>query len=71
LQRILEGKLTQGGKLHPRKNKKLSISQQTKENHTYIGSPSKKIKGTKDYWSLISVNGNGLNYPIKRYMFTD
>ena len=40
--------------------------------HTHvISAPTTKTIGTKNHWSLISLNINVLNYPIKRHRLTD
>ena len=42
------------------------------ENHKHIKPPTKtNITGTKSYLSLISLNTNGFNSPIKRHKLTD
>jgi hypothetical protein len=42
------------------------------ENHVYIMPPTKtNITGTNNYLSLISLNINGLNSPIKRHKLTE
>ena len=60
-------------KLHPRKSKKVIFQQiQKKDCHTNIIPPlTKKIAGSNNHYSLISVNINGLNLPIQRHRLTD
>jgi hypothetical protein len=60
---------TQGRYLHQRKDKILSISQQSqKQSHKHIKPPTKtNMSGTNSHLSSISLNINGLNSPIKRY----
>jgi hypothetical protein len=65
---------TQRRYLHQRKDKILSISQQSqkKENHKHIKPPTKtNISGTNSHLPLISLNINGLNSPIKTLKLTD
>jgi hypothetical protein len=64
----------QGGKLHPRKSKKVIIFQQTQKegSHINIIPPlTTKITGSNNHYSLISLNINGLNSLIKRHRLTD
>jgi hypothetical protein len=61
-----------GGKLHPRKSKKLIFSRQPQENLTNIILPqTTKIRGSNNHWILVSLNINWFNSPIKRHRLTD
>jgi hypothetical protein len=65
---------TQREKLHPRKGKKeiLFSTNSKEESHTNIIQPlTTKIKGSKNHWSLISLNNNRLNSPIKKFRSAD
>jgi hypothetical protein len=49
----------------------LKTKPKEKHTHTNIISPvTTKITGSNNHWSLISINTNGLNSPIKRYRLT-
>jgi hypothetical protein len=65
--------LTQGGKLHPRKSKKVFFVQQTQKKIATqsILSLRTKITGSNNNWPLIFININGLNSPIKLSRLTD
>ena len=54
----------------PRKSKKV-VFQLIKKNTTLIPLLTTKITGNNNHGSLISVNVNELNSPIKRYRPTD
>jgi hypothetical protein len=63
----------QGGKLHSRKKQETNLlSTNPKENsHTTIMPHlTTKITGINNHYSLIFLNINGLNSPIKRYRLT-
>jgi hypothetical protein len=64
---------TQRWKLHPRKSKTCSPSTNLKEDsHKYrIPTLTIKIPESNKYFSLISLNINGLNSPIKRHRVID
>jgi hypothetical protein len=65
---------TQAGKLHTRKSKKVIFFKQTpkEDSHTDIIPTLKtKVTGSNNYYSLISLNINGLNSPIKRHRLID
>jgi hypothetical protein len=64
---------TQGRYLYQRKDKILSISQQSqKQRATNTKPPTKtNITGNSIYLSLIFLNINGLNSPIKTHKLTD
>ena len=72
LQRIITEKKIQRRKSRPRTSKKV-IPQQTKKKTATDRMPTltTKIKGSNNYFSLISLNINGLNSPIKRHRLTD
>jgi hypothetical protein len=59
---------TQRWKLHPRKSKKSNTLTKLKEDSHKNRFPNltTKMTGSKNYFSLISLNINGLNSPIKR-----
>jgi hypothetical protein len=57
--------LTQGGKLYPRKRKKVFFQQTPKKITTNIKITS-KITVSKNHYSLIFLNINGLGYPNKQ-----
>jgi hypothetical protein len=70
LQRILEGKFQHMEGNYTQENTKLIISQQTQAHtfthtHTHSTTSNNRITGTNNHWSLISLNNNGLNSPIK------
>ena len=74
LQRIIKGKRpTQGGKLLPRKKQESNPSTNLKEDSHKNRIPflTTKTTGSNNYFSLISLNINGLNSPIKRHRLTD
>jgi hypothetical protein len=61
---------TQGGKLHPRKNKKIIFFQQTQkktEQYKHNSTSYKDITGSSNHYSSISLNINGINSTIKRH----
>jgi hypothetical protein len=66
---------TQGGKPYPRKSKEVIFFQQTQKKiatHTHTTpSLTTKITGSNNHFSLISLNINGLNSPIKRHRLTE
>jgi hypothetical protein len=73
LQRIITEKKIQRWKPCPRKNKKV-IPQQTKKEDSHknrMPTLTTKIIGSNNYFSLISLNINELNSPIKRQRQTD
>ena len=57
----------------PSKKQENNLSTNTKEDiHTNIIIPlTTKITGSNNQFSLISLNNNGLNSPIKRHRITD
>ena len=59
---------TQEGKLHPRKKQESNPSTNQKEDSHKNRMPTltTKIIGSNNYFSLISLNINGLNYPNKK-----
>ena len=63
----------QGEKLHPSTNKKITKQEnQKEERHTdTILLLKAKIAGNSNHYSLISININGLNSPIKRHRLSD
>jgi hypothetical protein len=66
---------TQGGKLHPRKSMKLTLftTNPKEEKHTNIFPPLTTTTNqvTNNRWSIVSLNINGLNSPIKRNRLAD
>ena len=67
---------TQGGRLHPRKSKKVIFYQQNpkpkKDSHTSIIPPlTTKTTGRKNHFSSVFLNISGLNSPIKRHILTN
>jgi exonuclease III len=61
---------TQGQKLHPRKNNpSTNLKEDSHKNR--ISTLTTKITGSNNYFTLISLNINGLNSPIKRYRLID
>jgi hypothetical protein len=63
----------QGGKLHPKKKKQESnlSTNQGVSHMNRISTLTAKITGSNNYFSLISLNINGLNSQIKRHRLTD
>jgi hypothetical protein len=54
------------------KNQESNLSTNPKGSHTNIILPlTTKITGSNNHYSLISLNINGLNSPIKRHRITD
>jgi hypothetical protein len=54
------------------KKQESNVSTNPKEDsHTNIIPPLTKIPGNNNHFSLISLNINGLNSPIKRHRLTD
>jgi hypothetical protein len=65
---------TEGGKLHPRRSKKVIIFQQTQKEiatQNIIPPLTIKITGSNNNYSLISLNINGLNSLIERHRLTN
>jgi hypothetical protein len=64
---------TQGGKLHHRKSKisNLSTNQNGDSHMNRIPTLTTKITACNYYFSLISLNINGINSPIKRHRLTN
>jgi hypothetical protein len=73
LQRIITEKKIQGQKPHLTKSKKVIPQKNLKEDSHKNRMPTltTKILGSNNYFSLISLNINGLNSPIKRHRLTD
>ena len=73
LQRIITEKKIQGQKPHPRKKQENNPSTNQKEDSHKKRMPTltTKIIGSNNSFSLISLNINGLNSPIKRHRLTD
>jgi len=47
-------------------------TKQREEKHTnIISNPNMNIKGSNNHYSLISLNNNGFNSPIKRHRLTN
>jgi hypothetical protein len=64
---------TQRGKLSSRKRKKKHLSTNLKEesHNNRIPNLTSKVAGCNNDFSLVSLNINGLNFPIKRHRLTD
>jgi hypothetical protein len=64
---------TQGGQLHPRKKQESNLSTNLKEDsHINIIPPlTTKITRSNNHCSIISLNINGLNFPIKIHRLID
>jgi hypothetical protein len=62
---------TRGGKLHPRKSKKVTFQQTQKKIATQIPPQTTEITGSNNHFSSISLSINELNSPIKRHRLTD
>ena len=76
LQKVLEGKVKPKEISYTHKNTDNRYSHiskfQRREMHTTPPTKTKrKISGTSNHWSLISINISGLNSPIKRQRLTD
>ena len=73
VQRVITGKHQhKGQKLHPRKSKKAILQQtRTRKPHLQNTNFNNNITGSNNYFSLISININGLNSPIKRHRLID
>jgi hypothetical protein len=75
LQRIItekKKKPIQGQKPRPRKSKKVTnLKEDSHKNRMPRSTTTKKKIGSNNYFSLLSLNINGLNTPIKRHRLTD
>jgi hypothetical protein len=76
LQRVIKGKLQHKEENYALENakKKKKILQQTLkkiDTRTESTSDNKIITGSNNYFSLISLKTNGLNFPIKTHSLTD
>jgi hypothetical protein len=73
LQKILEGKSNTRIVTTPKKTQEINNSTPAKpKENTHTHRTTINIKITKiDHWSLIFLNINGLNFPIKRYRLTE
>ena len=74
LQRILEGKLQQKEGTCTKEKQEINhfTTKPNGENHIHTMPPTKtNMTGTNSHLSLISLNINGLNSPIKRQKLTD
>jgi hypothetical protein len=73
LQKIIEGK-SKTRETTPNKKQGINLftTNPKEDSHTNIIPPlTTKITGSNNHWSLISLNINGLNSPIKRHRLTD
>jgi hypothetical protein len=71
LQRIIDGKRQHRRETTPYKKQESNLSTNPKEDsHTKIKITS-KITGSNNHFFLISLNSNGLNFPIKRHRIKD
>ena len=73
LQRIIKEKKTrQGWEPRPRKNEDNPSTKLKEDSHkNRMPTLTTKITGSNNYFSLICLNINGLNSPIKRHRLTN